>query len=317
MNEVMVGELSEFAEGGYRVLRVDSFEFGIFRQGDGLVAYENHCPHDGGPVCQGKVIPRVEEELAPDQTSRGLRFSNKRNIVCPWHGWEFDIDTGRHCGDPKYRLRPLDVKVRDNPISVSLPPTASAAASCGDTRWLALPGLAMRKFFHTSIIVRPDSGNAAPADLRGKRIGVPEYQQTWAIWSRGVLQHEFGVHARDIEWFMERNPEKSHGGATGFSPPGVRLHYIPPNTNIGEMLVRGELDGALLYLVHPNLIDRSTLDVSGVTRHLFPYPAAEGRRFYAKTGLFPINHTVVVRRSLLERHPWVPLNLYSAVVAAT
>jgi 4,5-dihydroxyphthalate decarboxylase len=115
---------------------------------------------------------------------------------------------------------------------------------------------------------------------------------------------------------MERNPEKSHGGATGFSPPGVRLHYIPPNTNIGEMLVRGELDGALLYLVHSNLIDRSTLDVSGVTRHLFPDPAAEGRRFYAKTGLFPINHTVVVRRSLLERHPWVALNLYAAFVAA-
>jgi 4,5-dihydroxyphthalate decarboxylase len=190
------------------------------------------------------------------------------------------------------------------------------AASRGDTRWVAIPVFTMRKFFHTSIIVGRDSGIAAPADLRGKRIGVPEYQQTWAIWSRGVLQHEFGVHARDIEWFMERNPEKSHGGATGFSPPGVRLHYIPPNTNIGEMLVRGELDGALLYLVHPNLIDRSTLDVSGVTRHLFPDPAAEGRRFYAKTGLFPINHTVVVRRSLLEHHPWVALNLYAAFVAA-
>jgi 4,5-dihydroxyphthalate decarboxylase len=190
------------------------------------------------------------------------------------------------------------------------------AASRGDTRWVAIPVFTMRKFFHTSIIVGRDSGIAAPADLRGKRIGVPEYQQTWAIWSRGVLQHEFGVHARDIEWFMERNPEKSHGGATGFSPPGVRLHYIPPNTSIGEMLVRGELDGALLYLVHPNLIDRSTLDVSGVTRHLFPDPAAEGRRFYAKTGLFPINHTVVVRRSLLEHHPWVALNLYAAFVAA-
>ena len=190
------------------------------------------------------------------------------------------------------------------------------ATSRGDTRWVAIPVFTMRKFFHTSIMVRRDSTIAAPADLRGKRIGVPEYQQTWAIWSRGVLQHEFGVHARDIEWFMERNPEKSHGGATGFSPPGVRLHYIPPNTNIGEMLVRGELDGALLYLVHPNLIDRSTLDVSGVTRHLFPDPAAEGRRFYAKTALFPINHTVVVRRSLLERHPWVALNLYAAFVAA-
>ena len=190
------------------------------------------------------------------------------------------------------------------------------AASRGDTRWVAIPVFTMRKFFHTSIIVHKESGIGAPADLRGKRIGVPEYQQTWAIWSRGILEHEFGVHPREIEWFMERNPEKSHGGATGFSPPGVRLHYIPPSTNIGEMLMRGELDGALLYLVHPNLIDRSTADVSGVTRQLFPDPAAEGRRFYAKTGLFPINHTVVMRRALLERHPWIALNLYSAFVAA-
>ena len=91
---------------------------------------------------------------------------------------------------------------------------------------------------------------------------------------------------------------------------------IPPTTNMGEMLIRGELDGSLHYLVDNNLVDRSTVDVSGVTRYLFPDPAAEGRRFYAKTGLFPINHTVVVRRSLLESRPWIALNLYSAFVAA-
>jgi 4,5-dihydroxyphthalate decarboxylase len=191
------------------------------------------------------------------------------------------------------------------------------ATARGDTRWTAIPVFTMRKFFHTSIIVRTDSSIAAPADLRGKRIGVPEYQQTWAIWSRGVLQHEFGVHPREIEWFMERNPDKSHGGATGFAAPaGVRVNQIPPSSNIGEMLLRGELDGALHYLVDKNLIDRSTVDVSGVTRYLFPDPAAEGRRFYAKTGLFPINHTVVVRRALIERHPWIALNLYSAFAAA-
>jgi 4,5-dihydroxyphthalate decarboxylase len=191
------------------------------------------------------------------------------------------------------------------------------AASRGDTRFVAIPVFTFRTFFHTSIIVRTDAGIAAPADLRGKRIGVPEYQQTWAIWSRGVLQHEFGVHARDIEWFMERNPERSHGGATGFTaPPGVKVSIIPPSTSIGEMLLAGELDGALHYLTGRNLVDRSRADISGVTRYLFPDPAAEGRRYYAKTGLYPINHTVVVRRSLVEEHPWVALNLYSAFVAA-
>jgi 4,5-dihydroxyphthalate decarboxylase len=85
---------------------------------------------------------------------------------------------------------------------------------------------------------------------------------------------------------------------------------------MGEMLVRGELDGALHYLQEKNLVDRSTVDVSGVTRYLFPDPAAEGRRFYAKTGLFPINHTVVMKRALLESQPWIALNLYHAFVAA-
>jgi len=189
--------------------------------------------------------------------------------------------------------------------------------SRGERSWVAIPVFTMRKFFHTSIIVRNDSGIATPADLRGKRIGVPEYQQTWAIWARGVLEDEFGVHPRDIEWFMERNPDKSHGGATGFrAPDGVRVNQIPPADNIGEMLVRGALDGALHYLVDRNLVDRSSVDISAVTHTLFPDPAAEGRRFYAKTGLFPINHAVVVRRSLLQSHPWIALNLYSAFVAA-
>src|SRR5262249_30840432 len=124
MNEIMVGELSEFTEAGYRVLRVDTFEFGIFREGDRLVAYENQCPHDGGPVCQGKVIPRVEEELAPDQTSRGPRFSKKRNIVRPWPGWKSNSDAAGHGGAPKYRLRPVDVRVRDTRVYVSIPPAA-------------------------------------------------------------------------------------------------------------------------------------------------------------------------------------------------
>jgi nitrite reductase/ring-hydroxylating ferredoxin subunit len=121
MSEILIGEFKEFADGDYRILRVDDFEFGVFRQGNRMVAYENHCPHDGGPVCQGKVIPRVEEELAPDQTSRGLRFAKRRNVVCPWHGWEFDIETGRHCGDGRWRLRPVDIEVRDERIYVTLP----------------------------------------------------------------------------------------------------------------------------------------------------------------------------------------------------
>ena len=193
------------------------------------------------------------------------------------------------------------------------------ATARGDRRWVALPVYTSRMFFHTNIMVRADRGIRTPQDLRGKRVGVPEYQQTAALWSRGILQHEFDVHAREIEWFMERGPDKSHGGATGFRPPeGVRLNHIPPSTNIGEMLVSGELDATLLYLNNRNLVDRSTIDLDQVevVQPLFRDREAETRRYYQKTGIFPINHTLVVRRELYEQHPWIALNLYHAFVAA-
>jgi 4,5-dihydroxyphthalate decarboxylase len=192
------------------------------------------------------------------------------------------------------------------------------STSRGPTPWVALPVFTTREFFHTRILVRADAGIAAPADLRGKRVGVPEYQQTAAIWTRGALENEFGVAPREMEFFMERG-DKSHGGATGFKPPPfVTVHPIPASTNIGEMLTRGELDATLLYLTNPNLVDRSRIDLSTDkrVRTLFSDRAAEGRRYYAKTGLYPINHTVVVRRTLVEQHPWIVLNLYAAFAAA-
>jgi 4,5-dihydroxyphthalate decarboxylase len=192
------------------------------------------------------------------------------------------------------------------------------ATARGPTPWVALPIFTTRFFFQNWIRVRAGAGISKPEDLRGKRVGVPEYQQTAAIWSRGILQHEFGVHARDIEWFMERNPDKSHGGATGFTPPeGIRLQYIPPTTDIGEMLIEGKLDATLLYLGRRNLVDRSRTDYTDDPRIRPLFDAdKEGARYFAKTGLYPINHTVVVRRALYEKHPWVALNLYSAFVNA-
>lgn len=211
------------------------------------------------------------------------------------------------------------LKYRDFDISEMSLSSLLIAASRGDRRWVALPVFTMRSFFHTMIRVHRDSGILSPQDLRGKRVGVPEYQQTAALWSRGVLEQEFGVAARDIEWFMERGPDRSHGSATGFKPPpGVRLNQIPSSTNIGEMLLKGELDATLLYLATPNLVDRSRidLDAAGVVRPLFPDADAEKRRFFSKTGIYPINHTVVIRRDLYEAHPWLALNLYHCFAAA-
>jgi 4,5-dihydroxyphthalate decarboxylase len=194
------------------------------------------------------------------------------------------------------------------------------AISKGDTTWVGLPIFTSRRFFHVGALARVDAGINSPADFAGKRIGVPEYQQTAALWARGILQHEFGLDPRDVHWFMERPPEKSHGGMTGFQPPeGVRLEYIPRDTDMGRMLQSGELDGALHYLgSNTNLVDRSTTQFNpgSSVRPLFPDPEAEGIRYFEKTGLYPINHGAVVRRDVLEEHPWVALNIYSAFLRA-
>lgn len=185
----------------------------------------------------------------------------------------------------------------------------------GNRDWMGIPVFTMRRFFHTTIWVRKDAGINTPADLRGNRVGVPEYQQTAALWARGVVQHEFGVAPAEIEWFMERTEAVSHGGATGFRPPpGVRVNRIAPPDDIGTMLVDGRLDAALHYLSDRNLVDRSRIRLEDrpEVRYLFANPAEEGRRYYAKTGIFPINHGMVVRRAIVERHPWVVLNIFNA-----
>jgi len=194
------------------------------------------------------------------------------------------------------------------------------ARSKGDDTFTAFPVFSSRIFFHTWVLVREDAGIDEPSQLNGKKVGVPEYQQTAALWARGILQHEYGVDPRSIAWYMERPPEKSHGGVTGFSPPeGVRLQYMPRDSDMGQMLQKGEIDAALLYIANNrNLVDRSTItfgEGSGV-RALFLDKKAESTRFFSKTGIIPANHTAVVRKDLLEEHPWVVLNLYSAFLEA-
>jgi 4,5-dihydroxyphthalate decarboxylase len=189
------------------------------------------------------------------------------------------------------------------------------ARANGDERWVGLPVFTTRRFFHTEILVRRDSGIQTPSDLKGRRVGVPEYQQTAALWTRGILQHEFGVAPKDMQFWMERLPSHSHRGATGFpSPPGVTIHQIPPEKNIGTMMLSGELEAALLYIVNPNLIDRSTADLwhHPDIKPIFPDILAEGSRYFRKTGIYPINHGMVIRREIAEKHPWTILNLLKA-----
>jgi 4,5-dihydroxyphthalate decarboxylase len=207
------------------------------------------------------------------------------------------------------------LKFADFDISEMSFSTLMMAKAQGDERWVGLPIFTTRKLFHTEILVRRDAGVDRPQDLRGKRVAVPEYQQTAALWTRGALQHEFGVEPKDMEFWMERVPTHSHRGAVGFTPPaGVTIRQIPPEKNIGSMMLSGEVDAVIHYIVNANLVDRSSADLWNhpAIRPLFPDPVAEGVRYYRKTGILPINHGMVIRREIAERHPWAVLNLLKA-----
>ena len=122
MREVNVGAASSFADPGRKLIESGGIEVGVFKLGGEFFAYENVCPHIGGPACQGKIIAKVEEVVAPDRTSKGMDFSkDKINVVCPWHGFEFDIRTGRHHGNARYRLKPVKVRVDSGDVIVTLP----------------------------------------------------------------------------------------------------------------------------------------------------------------------------------------------------
>ncbi|HVA13090.1 MAG TPA: hypothetical protein VNF99_07565 [Stellaceae bacterium] len=192
--------------------------------------------------------------------------------------------------------------------------------AAGNQDWIGLPVFPQRRFFHVMGYARKDSGIRSPADYKGRRIGVLEFQMTGALWVRGAMKHEFGCNQEDVDWWMEFTPEHSHGGATGFTPPkGTIINQIPHDKNIGSMLVSGELDATCLYFgTPPNMIDRTTIDI---TRHpdivpVFSDPGAESIRYFQKTGIFPINHMMVLRRSLHEKYPWAALSIYKAMSQA-
>ena len=122
MKEFVIGPAGDFPDPGRKVIDVDGVEVGVFCRDGKFTAFENVCPHMGGPVCQGKIIPRVQELVADDKTSLGFSFSKTQtNVVCPWHGYEFDIATGQHQGNPRMRLRALKIDVVDGDLIVTLP----------------------------------------------------------------------------------------------------------------------------------------------------------------------------------------------------
>lgn len=122
MRDVNIGPATEFGDPGRKIVAFENFEVGVFKLGGAFYAWLNHCPHMGGPACQGKIMPKVDEVIAADRTSKGMAFSKSQfHLVCPWHGYEFDIRTGRHAGNAKLGLRSMKVQVSDGDVIVTVP----------------------------------------------------------------------------------------------------------------------------------------------------------------------------------------------------
>jgi 4,5-dihydroxyphthalate decarboxylase len=189
---------------------------------------------------------------------------------------------------------------------------------------IALPVFPSRRLFQTELSYHVDSGITKPEDLADKRLGVAEYQQTAALWIRGILEHDFGVSQYKIHWHMERSEEMSHGGATGFKPPpGISFNRIAQNKSLASTLLENELDVAHVaspWVLQANTLDRSSRiggkgDWSKI-KPLFPDRMAEAARFYKKHGFLPVNHAYIIRGDVYKKYPWLASNLYAGFVKA-
>jgi len=170
----------------------------------------------------------------------------------------------------------------------------------------ALPVFLHRRFRHGFVFINTTKGIHKPTDLIGRRIGIKSYLVTAGHWMRGILEHEYGVPHRSIEWVAEIDED------VDFTPPaGLRITRLPENQSVEEMLAEGDLDA----LIHSDLIKPMERGDPRVGR-LWPDYKAEEIRYFKKTGIFPIMHVMGIRPEIVERHPWVPINMFQAFQAA-
>ena len=185
------------------------------------------------------------------------------------------------------------------------------ALSRGRAPYVAIPAFVSRTFRHSAIYIRSDRGIGTAGDLRGKRIGVPEYQQSAALWVRGFLLDDFGIRHTDIHWVQ--------GGLEQFGrkdkfplnlPPGFALESSS-GESLSALLANGEID-AIISARAPSCLGRAGAQV----KRLFPDYRAVEQDYFRRTGLFPLMHAIGVRQDMAQEHPWLAASIYKAFAEA-
>lgn len=181
-----------------------------------------------------------------------------------------------------------------------------------ETPYVALPVFISRTFRHSAIYIRTDRDITSAADLKGKRIGVPEYQVTAALWVRALLSQEYGVEPSDFEWFQGGLEQPGRIEKLSLKlPPEIKVSSIPADKTLDDWLRNGDLD-ALIAMRPPRCFREGAPQIA----RLFPDYQAVEADYFARTGVFPIMHMVGVRRELANRNPWLANSVYSAFVKA-
>jgi 4,5-dihydroxyphthalate decarboxylase len=174
--------------------------------------------------------------------------------------------------------------------------------AAGDCPYVGVPVFPSRSFRHNSIYVRADHGIARPEDLKGKRIGVPEYQVTANVWTRAMLEDDYGVKPSDVTWVRGGYDQPGRIEKITLNlPRDVRVEDAPEGATISGMLANGEIDA----LIGPRA--PSCFGAHPQVRWLFADPAVAAADWFRRTHIFPIMHVLGIRRSLAERHPWLPV----------
>ena len=165
-----------------------------------------------------------------------------------------------------------------------------------------IPVFLHRRFRHEFVFVNTKKGIRSPKDLIGKKVGVKSFQVSAILWMRGILEHEYGVPHKSIHWHSEIDEDVE------FTPaPDLKWTRLSHDQTLEEMLVAGELDA----VIHSDIIEPSLQGDPNVGR-LFDDYKAEEESYFKKTGIFPIMHVMGIKREIVERYPWVPVNLYKA-----
>jgi 4,5-dihydroxyphthalate decarboxylase len=183
----------------------------------------------------------------------------------------------------------------------------SVKTAAGTSPYIAVPVFPSRAFRHTSVYVRTDRIKS-PADLKGRRVGVPEYQLTANIWVRLFLEEDYGIRPSDITWVRGGYEHPGRIEKISLNLPGdVKVENARADATISDLLASGEVD-AVIGPRAPSCFDRGHPNVG----YLFADPQATATEWYRRTRLFPIMHTLGIRRTLAEKHPWLPVAIYKA-----